>query len=284
VEQFEVLVTLDTHTCGACGDHDHRHYDMKDFEIGVTAPPFHPNCRCTTSPFFDDEEGYQGERTMRKDDKSKTEYVPKSMTYEEWKEQYVDNGELKEKSLRKGSGDYAVNWKTVKSKEYSARFGQLSGSDKANSLVAQKCRNALANRTGKNTEELYGINLTKGTVVSSITDQNIAFAVKRSTKFDSDMLRAEKSGDDLLLVHNHPRGMPPSVVDINELLSHKNTAGIVAGHNGSIYYYTRPNKAITDYDFSIALRHNMNYTDDVTRYEKALELLSERFGFTFRIM
>ncbi len=91
MEQFEVLVTLDTHTCGACGDHDHRHYDMKDFEIGVTAPPFHPNCRCTTSPFFDDEAGSYGERTMRRDDKSKTEYVPRSMTYKEWKEKYVSD-------------------------------------------------------------------------------------------------------------------------------------------------------------------------------------------------
>ena len=32
---------------------------------------------------------------------------------------------------------------------------------------------------------------------------------------------------------------------VNELLSHNNTAGITVGHDGSVYYYTRPNRKIT---------------------------------------
>lgn len=55
VEKFEVLGTLDNTTCGECGGLDGKVYDMKDYEVGVTAPPFHCNCRCTTIPYFDDE-------------------------------------------------------------------------------------------------------------------------------------------------------------------------------------------------------------------------------------
>ena len=44
VEEFEVVETLDSHTCGTCGDMDGKHYPMSEFQIGVTAPPFHPNC------------------------------------------------------------------------------------------------------------------------------------------------------------------------------------------------------------------------------------------------
>ena len=44
VEQFEILETLDSFTCSLCGSMDGQHFPMSQYEIGVTAPPFHPNC------------------------------------------------------------------------------------------------------------------------------------------------------------------------------------------------------------------------------------------------
>lgn len=88
VEQFEVVETLDGDTCGACSEMDGKHFPMSDFEVGVTAPPFHPNCRGCTCPYFDDEFDSIGERAARGAD-GKTYYVPGSMTYKEWFEQYI---------------------------------------------------------------------------------------------------------------------------------------------------------------------------------------------------
>jgi hypothetical protein len=59
-------------------------------QVGVNAPPFHPNCRCTTIPYFDDEFTEGEERAARNLETGKTEYV-ESMTYEEWKEKFVNN-------------------------------------------------------------------------------------------------------------------------------------------------------------------------------------------------
>ena len=42
----------------------------------------------------------------------------------------------------------------VKSKEYSAKFSKISDNEKVKGLIAEKSRNALKNRDGKNTEEL----------------------------------------------------------------------------------------------------------------------------------
>ncbi len=56
-------------------------------------PPFHPNCRCTTTVYFEDDD-LPGERMMR-DDKGKsikTDY----MSYDEWKKKYVDDKEYNE--------------------------------------------------------------------------------------------------------------------------------------------------------------------------------------------
>lgn len=83
VEEFEVLETLDAHTCEICGAMDGKHFPKSQYEIGVTVPPFHPRCRGTTVPYFDDMEGY-GERAARDLDGS-TFYVSSDTTYEQWK-------------------------------------------------------------------------------------------------------------------------------------------------------------------------------------------------------
>lgn len=88
VEEFEIVATLDSHTSEICQNMDGQHFPMKDFEPGVTAPPFHVWCRSTTVPYFDDEWGRSGERAARGED-GKTYYVPSDMTYSQWKEAFV---------------------------------------------------------------------------------------------------------------------------------------------------------------------------------------------------
>lgn len=88
VKEFEVVETLDSHTCETCGDMDGKHYPMKDYQTGVTAPPFHPNCRGCTCPYFDDEFTIGEERAARGAD-GKTYYVPADTTYNEWKNAFV---------------------------------------------------------------------------------------------------------------------------------------------------------------------------------------------------
>ena len=60
---------------------------MEQFEIGVTAPPFHPNCRGCTAPYFDDEFQPQN-RAARDPETGKTVQVD-NMTYGEWKNKYM---------------------------------------------------------------------------------------------------------------------------------------------------------------------------------------------------
>lgn len=292
VERYEIVATLDGHTSDICQEMDGKVFKMSEYEEGVTAPPFHVNCRSCTAPYFDDEFA-KGEQRAARDEDGNTYYVPADMTYKEWKKKYVKS-ELRERSLRtkrsfqKGAGkkyedkyNYGVNWKVVKSKEYSAKFSKISDNEKATSLIAKRSREALRNRDGKKTEELYAISLTTGKDVSSITNQHIPFGINRTFKFDKDVKRAEDNDEKVLLIHNHPRGLPPSVSDLNELLNHKNVSGITVGSNGSIYYYSKPNDEINEEDFTVAEKHFKQYTDDVARYEKTMELLAKRYEFVF---
>lgn len=88
VEKFEIVATLDSHTSEICQNLDGEVFDMKDFQAGVTAPPFHVWCRSTTVPYFDDEFDFGGQRAARGED-GKTYYVPDSMKYKDWKNQFV---------------------------------------------------------------------------------------------------------------------------------------------------------------------------------------------------
>lgn len=92
VEQYEIVATLDSHTSDICRHLDGKHFPMKDYQPGVTAPPFHVYCRSTTVPYFDEQFDI-GERAARDEETGKTYYIPDDMNYQQWKETFVDGGD-----------------------------------------------------------------------------------------------------------------------------------------------------------------------------------------------
>lgn len=93
VEQYEIVATLDSHTSEICQGLDGKVFPMKEFQPGVTAPPFHVYCRSTTVPYFDENFGDIGERAARDEETGKTYYIPDDMKYQEWKETFVEGGD-----------------------------------------------------------------------------------------------------------------------------------------------------------------------------------------------
>lgn len=112
VEEFEVVATLDNLTSEICQEMDGKHFPMKDYEPGVTAPPFHPWCRSVTVPYFDDDFDV-GERAARDED-GETYYVPGNMTYKEWKKSFV-NGD--KSGLQETTADKYVGMSFMDKKE-----------------------------------------------------------------------------------------------------------------------------------------------------------------------
>lgn len=84
VDEIEFVSALDGRTCDICGAMDGKHFKTSEGVEGINLPPLHPNCRCTTVPYFNDE-FTQGEMRAARDENGKTYYVPADMNYEEWK-------------------------------------------------------------------------------------------------------------------------------------------------------------------------------------------------------
>lgn len=88
IENYQIVATLDERTSDICQSMDGQTFSVKDYEPGVTAPPFHPYCRTATCPYYADMKGV-GERAARDPETGKTYYVPKNMTYPEWKKTFA---------------------------------------------------------------------------------------------------------------------------------------------------------------------------------------------------
>lgn len=107
VEKYEIVATLDSHTSDICREMDGKVFPMKDFEAGVTAPPFHVYCRSTTVPYFDENFEQVGERAARGED-GKTYYVPENMTYKEWEKKFINNSNISERQTNQSVTNYIV--------------------------------------------------------------------------------------------------------------------------------------------------------------------------------
>ncbi|WP_313132629.1 minor capsid protein [Anaerocolumna sp.] len=109
VEEYKVVATLDLKTSSVCRSMDGKVFKMSDYKIGVTANPFHPNCRSTTAPYFADlDDILTGQRAARDPVTGKTMYVDDKMTYPEWYEKHVkgnQQAELNEKKLKNAGAD-----------------------------------------------------------------------------------------------------------------------------------------------------------------------------------
>lgn len=274
IDEYEYVACGLRDVCPICKVLDKQIFKLKDMEIGENAPPMHPNCHCSTAPHSDRKVYEQwlnglanGEHDLR---------------FDEWKEQ----ASFKESGLRtKDKGDYGVKWNVIKGKDYTRRFDALSDNPKANQLAATRARNMLKHRDGRNTEELYAISLTSAKDVSNILDQHNPFGVTRTEKFNKDMERAEKANNIVLLMHNHPNGYTPSIDDLNELLNHTNAVGLTVGHNGTLFFYSKPKARLTESDLTVVLMKCKGYNSLEERYIKAMEMLSkdEKFLFEFKV-
>ncbi|MGN7478972.1 minor capsid protein [Solibacillus silvestris] len=87
VEQYEIIATLDSKTSDICQSMDGKVFKLADFEPGVTANPFHPHCRTTTAPYFDDEFDFSQRAARGKE--GEVYYISSNIKYPEWEERFV---------------------------------------------------------------------------------------------------------------------------------------------------------------------------------------------------
>lgn len=93
IERYQIVATLDQKTSDICIDMDGKDFALSEYDIGITAPPFHPWCRTTTVPYFNDEFTVNEYRAARSATDGEVYYIPADIKYKDWFEQFVKPGE-----------------------------------------------------------------------------------------------------------------------------------------------------------------------------------------------
>lgn len=95
IDQYQITATLDLRTSEICQGMDGKVFNTKDKVQGINFPPFHPNCRTTTVPYFDDdiqrEMDKEVGRMTRNPVSGKSIRIHDDMTYEKWYNKYVES-------------------------------------------------------------------------------------------------------------------------------------------------------------------------------------------------
>lgn len=149
VEQYEFVATLDSRTSETCREMDGKVLPLSEFKPGITAPPLHCHCRSTTCPYFNDEFTEGETRAARDPETGKTVQVDSRLTYENWKNIFVDKtqtlDEWKENVASQatnvpGALNAAAQNGTIKSNLWNTPSGwQMSGGYKYAMNAAKVC-------------------------------------------------------------------------------------------------------------------------------------------------
>lgn len=86
VDRYVYEATLENHTCDICAALDGKVFLVSQAIEGANYPTMHPNCRCTTVPYYD---GVNTNRERWYRNGSETGYV-NGMNFEQWRSQYTD--------------------------------------------------------------------------------------------------------------------------------------------------------------------------------------------------
>lgn len=283
IEKYIFVAVLDKRTSRICQEHDNKVYDRDKAVPGVNYPPLHPWCRSTTIAHDEDADYSKLKRRARNPKTGKVEYVPADMTYNEWYDKYVAKPRERELS----GGQFGADLDYVRSDEFVDKLKKHPKTSHLSESIARVSRQMLQHRNGTPFEDYYLIDAETGRIVAL---SNKARKIK-GVVYNDQVRKAfkEKPEQSLVSIHNHPSGYPPSLSDFASLQqrSKNNTVkyGLTIGHDGSVYWYSRPNKRIPrsaqeKYVNQIDKFKKLGYNESVAQ-EKTLEMFSEVFEFEF---
>ena len=283
ITKYKFVAVLDRRTSHICQEHDNKVYDTDKAVPGVNYPPLHPWCRSTTVAYDEDADYSRLKRRARNPETGKTVLVPADMTYKEWYSKYVAEPRERELSGR----PFGANLDYVRSDKFVDKLKNHPKTSHISEPIARVSRQMLQHRNGTPFEDYYLLNAETGRVVALSNK-----ARKRKGVVYNDQVRnafKENPEQSLVSMHNHPSGYPPSLSDFVSLQqrSKNNTVkyGLTIGHDGSVYWYSKPNKRIhkkanQEYENLIEKMIKLGYTE-VKAQEKTLALFAEKYDFTF---
>ena len=263
----------DSRTCGTCKAISRRSHEepfrFDDARPGENYPPLHPRCRCEVNPAVDSWADWIRGGTGRPQDRERAA------------ERFgadIERGISSKKSRRI---DAAVDLKLISSRDYARSFDGVTGNAKADKTLLKCARACLTHRAGTSFEDLYLVSTIDGSVKASQTSSGTPLQVDKSRAIARAVLNEPKGS--LFAIHNHPTNVPPSGSDLCASGARGYAGGLVALHNGAVYYYRHGDMAFGARQFDMVVQSNLKKgMMPVEAYEETLRYFEQRYGIQWR--
>ena len=189
---------------------------------------------------------------------------------------------LPEKSYSFGIGSNQTDFAYINSDQYRAKFNSISENPALNQAIYKYCKAAITHQSGSYKEDLTILRLDGDFVgqTSGKVDHETHYSQKLTDKI------AAAKPYTLISIHNHGNNLPPTGADFSSAGYHKYAFGIVACHDGKVYYYSSAHTqpflpTLIDETVDKYLKPPYNL-EEVKAARKALDAISQTHGIEWR--
>ena len=178
------------------------------------------------------------------------------------------------------SVDCAVDWRAINTKQHNDALIKLTGNKNVALSIARIEREILTHRDGTEHEDLYMLDARTGRIVDKNTSSTKLLGTGKTEKMER--LAKYDDSKEYILVHNHPYSSRPSAGDFNSLFeSPRVKYGVIIGHDGTLYKYTRPKEMVIDIAIVAYVKKAQAETGDALLARKiGYQRLAKKYGFT----
>lgn len=161
---------------------------------------------------------------------------------------YAKNKEkiIGEKERLNTSYSNAVQTKALDAPGYIEKFQDITGIQDVDNSIYECTKLILDHRNGTNFEDLYLIDANSGKLIHKLTTCDKKDGVIYDDEINAAIEKAHREGREIIAIHNHPGGLPPTLDDGVSAFIHKYKKGIAVGHNLEVYVYSPSDQIYTN--------------------------------------
>ena len=174
-----------------------------------------------------------------------------------------------------------VSPKLLSSKEYKMKFSNITGNPKVDKQLYEHAKAMLAHRSGTYGEDLYLVSIIDGSTKLKHTSSKEYLGVTPTSELHKAL--EDNAPGSLIAIHNHPSNILPTGSDFSTSYTREYAGGLVALHNGEVYYYKHGHSSFNAREFDAAIkRRRQKGLMEQEATIATLEEFSRRFGIQWK--
>lgn len=184
-------------------------------------------------------------------------------------------------------GKYSINRKLIESNGYKRKYNGITGDSNVDDALYKYAKTGLVHRDGTNYEDLYILSRKTGKVLGKNVSGTDSFGV-RVNKSIVDAVKNNQG--DLIGLHTHPDGTPPTGSDFETAFKRRYSFGTVACSDGSVYTYGCSDRfasariiddTIEKFKKLVDDSGKKMYSNDIEAHLAAIESLRKDYGIWY---